>query len=186
MPILEFKGRSAVQHHHYSVLHHQLDPHPKYSVAKNSKLSLDDNLLIHGDNLVALRALQPSFAGRVNCIYIDPPYNTGSEGWIYSDRVASPMISDWLKSVVLRDDLTRHDKWLCMMWPRLQLLRELLADDGAIFISIDDNEVHHLRMLMDEIFGEDAFVATLIWQKKQGGGKTASTSQGNMSTSCAT
>ena len=109
----------------------------------------------------------PRYAGRVNCIYIDPPYNTGNEGWIYNDNVNSPMMQEWLKdkSPVDGEDLERHDKWLCMMWPRLQLLRELLAEDGVIFISIDDNEQQHLRMMMDEIFGEGNFVATVIWQK---------------------
>ena len=102
----------------------------------------------------------------MKCIYIDPPYNTGNEGWIYNDRVNSPMIRDWFNKTVDRDDLTRHDKWCCMMLPRLKLLRELLTDDGAIFVSIDDNEVHHLRALMDEVFGEQNFVAEFIWQKR--------------------
>jgi DNA modification methylase len=128
--------------------------------------SLHDNLIIEGDNLKALKALLPAYHGKVKCIYIDPPYNTGNEGWIYNDRVNSPMIRDWLGKTVDRDDLTRHDKWCCMMLPRLKLLRELLRDDGAIFVSIDDNEVHHLRALMDEVFGEENFVADFIWQKR--------------------
>ncbi len=128
----------------------------------------DDNLIIHGDNLHALKALLPRYAGRVKCIYIDPPYNTGKEGWVYNDRVNSPLMRQWLAEnrPVDGEDLERHDKWLCMMWPRLHLLRELLSDDGAIFISIDDNEQHHLRMMMDEIFGADNFVTNIIWQKK--------------------
>ena len=101
----------------------------------------------------------------MKCVYIDPPYNTGNEGWAYNDSVNSPLMRDWLGRVVDRDDLTRHDKWCCMMMPRLKLLRELLREDGAIFVSIDDNEVHHLRCLMDEVFGEENFVATAIWQK---------------------
>jgi adenine-specific DNA-methyltransferase len=101
----------------------------------------------------------------VKCIYIDPPYNTGSERWAYNDNVNSPMIQDWLGKVVDREDLTRHDKWCCMMMPRLKLLRELFRDDGAIFVSIDDNEVHRLRSLMDEVFGEENFVTTIIWHK---------------------
>ncbi|MCY4653683.1 MAG: site-specific DNA-methyltransferase [Dehalococcoidia bacterium] len=127
----------------------------------------DDNLVIHGDNLHALKALLPRYAGRVKCIYIDPPYNTGNEGWVYNDRVNSPLMKAWLKEngPVDNEDLERHDKWLCMMWPRLHLLRELLSEDGVIFVSIDDNEQHHLRMLMDEIFGEKNFPATIIWQK---------------------
>ena len=101
----------------------------------------------------------------MKCIYIDPPYNTGNEAWVYNDAVNSPMMKDWLGKVVDREDLTRHDKWLCMMMPRLKLLREFLTEDGAIFVSIDDNEVHWLRGLLDEIFGEENFITTVIWQK---------------------
>ncbi len=134
------------------------------------KPGLDGNLIIHGDNLHALKALMPRYAGRVNCIYIDPPYNTGNEKWLYNDNVNSPMMQNWLtgKSPVDGEDLERHDKWLCMMWPRLQLLRELLAEDGVIFISIDDNEQHRLRMMMDEIFGEENFLADVVWQHRYG------------------
>lgn len=135
--------------------------------------SLHDNLIIEGDNLKALKALLPTYHGKVKCIYIDPPYNTGNEGWIYNDRVNSPMMREWLGRTVDRDDLTRHDKWCCMMLPRLKLLRELLTDDGAIFVSIDDNEVHHLRALMDEVFGEGNFVTTIVWQKNDGPKNTA-------------
>ncbi len=108
----------------------------------------------------------PRYAGRVNCIYIDPPYNTGNENWVYNDNVNSPMMKEWLKdkSPVDGEDLERHDKWLCMMWPRLHLLRELLAEDGVIFVSIDDNEQHRLRMVMDEIFGEGNFVTCVAAQ----------------------
>ena len=110
----------------------------------------------------------PRYAGKVNCIYIDPPYNTGNEGWVYNDNVNSPLMKEWLKgkSPVDGEDMERHDKWLCMMWPRLQLLRELLADDGVMFVSIDDNEQHRLRMVMDEIFGDDNFIENFIWVKK--------------------
>ena len=131
----------------------------------SEKASLHDNLILEGDNLAALKALLPTYQGKVKCIYIDPPYNTGNEGWAYNDKVNSPMMQEWLGKVVDRDDLTRHDKWCCMMLPRLKLLRELLRDDGAIFVSIDDNEVHRLRSLMDEVFGEDNFLTTTIWQK---------------------
>ena len=119
----------------------------------------DDNLIIHGDNLHALKALLPRYANGIKCIYIDPPYNTGNEGWVYNDNVNSPVMQQWLteNSPIDNEDLERHDKWLCMMWPRLHLLKELLADDGIIFISIDDNEVHHLRMLMEEVFKEGNF-----------------------------
>ena len=168
MPTLDFKGKQLVYAHHLSVPARTLEPDARKSLPlKGSKPSLDDNLIIHGDNLHALKALMPRYAGRVNCIYIDPPYNTGNEGWIYNDNVNSPMMQEWLKDKgpVDGEDLERHDKWLCMMWPRLHLLRELLAEDGVIFISIDDNEQHRLRMVMDEIFGGENFVATVIWQK---------------------
>jgi adenine-specific DNA-methyltransferase len=160
---LNFKGKSFVQNHHLLVKYHQLIPRKDKSLT--DKVSLRDNLIIHGDNLKALKALVPMYAGKVKCIYIDPPYNTGNENWVYNDNVNSPMMQDWLGKVVDREDLTRHDKWLCMMMPRLKLLRDLLRDDGVIFVSIDDNEVHHLRGLMDEVFGEDNFVATVIWEK---------------------
>ena len=168
MPTLDFKGKQLVYAHHLTVPSRTLEPAPRKSLPlKGSKPSLDDNLIIHGDNLHALKALMPRYAGQVNCIYIDPPYNTGNENWAYNDNVNSPMMQEWLKdkSPVDGEDLERHDKWLCMMWPRLQLLRELLAEDGVIFISIDDNEQHRLRMVMDEIFGGENFVATIIWEK---------------------
>ena len=128
---------------------------------------LDDNLIIHGDNLHALKALLPAFGGRVQLIYIDPPYNTGNKEWKYLDNVAHPMLQAWLSEEVDREDLTRHDKWLCMMTPRLKLLKELLKEDGVILVSIDDFEAHRLRMLMDEIFGEENFVAQLVWEKSR-------------------
>lgn len=136
---------------------------PGASVGKESK-----NLIVHGDNLEALKALMPFYKGKVKCIYIDPPYNTGNEGWVYNDKANSPKIREWLHKVVGSEgeDLTRHDKWLCMMYPRLKLLKDLMTDDGAIFVSIDDNEQHHLRLLMDEIFGANNFVTNVIWQKK--------------------
>ena len=176
MPTLDFKGKSLVYAHHLSVPARTLEPDAKKSLPpKGSKPSLDDNLIIHGDNLHALKALMPRYAGKIKCIYIDPPYNTGNEGWIYNDNVNSPMMQEWLKgkSPVDGEDLERHDKWLCMMWPRLHLLRELLAEDGVIFISIDDNEQHRLRMMMDEIFGEKNFVATVIWHKMDSPKNTA-------------
>lgn len=136
--------------------------------APEGKPSLDDNLIIHGDNLEALKALLPTHAGKIDCIFIDPPYNTGNEGWCYNDNVRSPLMQEWLKKAanpVDKEDLERHDKWLCMMWPRLQLLHELLSENGSIWITLDDNEIHRFRSMMDEIFGEDNFVATCIWHK---------------------
>ena len=165
MPTLEFKGKQIIYAHHLTVPYRPLIPDPDKSL---NPAGTDDNLIIHGDNLKALKALLRRYAGRVKCIYIDPPYNTGNERWAYNDKVNSPLMREWLNQTVDSEDLERHDKWLCMMWPRLQLLKELLADDGVIFVSIDDNEQHHLRMLMDEIFGEVNLVAQFIWRKRTG------------------
>lgn len=164
MPTLHFKGKTFVQNHHLAVKYHQLVP--KKELSLTDKVSLHDNLIIQGDNLKALKALLPTYAGKVKCIYIDPPYNTGNEKWVYNDNVNSPMINEWLGNIVDKEDLTRHDKWLCMMMPRLKLLRELLSEDGAIFISCDDNEQHRLRLLLDEVFGSQNFIQNIIWQKK--------------------
>lgn len=164
MAILNFKGKTFVQNHHLTVKYHQMIPQKDKSLT--DKVSLNDNLIIHGDNLIALKALLPTYGGKVNCIYIDPPYNTGNEKWVYNDDVNSPMIQEWLGKVVDKDDLTRHDKWLCMMMPRLKLLRELLHENGVIFVSIDDYEIHHLRALMDEVFGEQNYISTFVWKRR--------------------
>jgi adenine-specific DNA-methyltransferase len=138
--------------------------------AKARKASLDDNLIIHGDNLEALKALLPRYAGKVDVIYIDPPYNTGNEGWAYNDNVNSPLMKEWLGKVVDRDDLERHDKWCCMMWPRLELLHELLSDTGFLFTSLDDNELANFIEMADEIFGsEDSLVANIIIESNKRG-----------------
>jgi len=126
-------------------------------------------MIIEGDNLIALKALLPQFAGKIKCVCIDPPYNTGEEGWVYNDKVNSPLINDWLGKVVGKDDLTRHDKWLCMMTPRLKIIKDLMSNDGAIFICIDENELPRLISLMDEIFGEDKQLGILTWYKKRKG-----------------
>ncbi len=160
MPTLHFKGKTFVQNHHLAVKYHQLVP--KNELSLTDKVSLHDNLIIQGDNLKALKALLPTYAGKVKCIYIDVPYNTGNENWIYNDNVNSPMIQEWLGKAVDIEDLTRHDKWLCMMMPRLKLLRELLSEDGVIFISCDDNELANLRVLLNEIFGETNFYSQVI------------------------
>lgn len=163
MPTLNWIGKEAVVEHHKKV--------PLRLLECDKSLSAGDpeagNLLVQGDNLEALKALLPRYKGQVKCIYIDPPYNTGNEGWIYNDNVNDPRIKKWLGEVVGKEaeDLCRHDKWLCMMYPRLALLREFLTTDGAVFISIDDNEVQSLRAIMDEVFGAQNFVATIIWQK---------------------
>ncbi len=163
MAELRFKGKTFVQNHHLMVPYHELIPVKSKSLT--DKVTLQDNLIIHGDNLKALKALLPMYAGKVKCIYIDPPYNTGNEKWAYNDNVNAPMMQDWLGKVVDREDLTRHDKWLCMMTPRLKLLKELLSDDGIILISIDENEAYRLRALTDEVFSEENFIAQLVWEK---------------------
>lgn len=175
MATLSFKGKTFVQNHHLAVKYHQLIP--KKNKSLTSKVSLNDNLIIHGDNLKALKALLPTYAGKISCIYIDPPYNTGNEKWIYNDNVNSPMMQDWLGKVVDKEDLTRHDKWLCMMMPRLRLLWELLSDDGVIFVSIDENEQAHLHMLMDDVFRSN-YIATFVWAGR--GGKGGTTQQVEM------
>jgi adenine-specific DNA-methyltransferase len=172
MPVLQFKGKTAVECYHYTVPHHTLDFDKKLSILpKGEKPDLDGNLIIEGDNLLALKALLPTHAGRVKCVYIDPPYNTGNEGWVYNDNLTQPQFKEWIGKAVGKEgeDACRHDKWCCMMYPRLALLKELLHDEGAIFVSIDDNEVHHLRMMLDELYGEENFVATLVWQKSKKG-----------------
>ena len=168
MARIEFAGARYVRNYHLSVPHHELELDKKKSLT--AKPSLEDNLIIHGDNLKALKALLPHYAGKVKCIYIDPPYNTGNENWVYNDNVNSPRHKEWLGKVVDKDCQDRHDRWLSMMTPRLKLLRELLKDDGVIFISIDDNEVTNLRMLLDEIYGEENFVQQIIWKNKYGPG----------------
>ena len=141
-------------------------------LGKGEKPGLDGNLIIEGDNLIALKALLPTHAGRIKCIYIDPPYNTGNEGWVYNDNLTQPQFKEWIGQTVGKEgeDATRHDKWCCMMYPRLQLLKELLRDDGAILISIDENEVHSLRMMMDEIFRVEMPLATLVWKRRSPSG----------------
>ncbi|MBR4153900.1 MAG: site-specific DNA-methyltransferase [Paludibacteraceae bacterium] len=162
MPTLNWIGKDKVVNHATAVPFHVLEH--KYNFGGES-----ENKIIYGDNLLALKSLLPEYEGRIKCIYIDPPYNTGNEGWIYNDKVNSPQIKKWLGEVVGREgeDLSRHDKWLCMMYPRLKLLKKLLADDGAIFISIDDNEQANLKLICDEIFGAQNFIASLPWQSRQ-------------------
>lgn len=163
MPEIVFKGKEYVYNHHLTVPYRPLVVDAAKGIGPGD---LNSNLVIHGDNLHALKALLPRYAGRVDLVFIDPPYNTGNEGWCYSDGVNSPIMKEWLSTnPVDGDDMLRHDKWLCMMWPRLVLLRELMSESGSIWITLDDNEVHRARMVLDEIFGADNFVATCIWQK---------------------
>ncbi len=161
MPTLNWIGKDAVTKHHKNVPFRLLEPVPELSCGPADA----GNLIVQGDNLHALKALLPRYAGQVKCIYIDPPYNTGNEGWVYNDNVNSPEIRQWLGEVVGKEGetLDRHDRWLCMMYPRLVLLKQFLREDGLIFISIDDNELQSLRWLMDEIFQRKNFVAQFIW-----------------------
>ena len=170
MSEIVFKGKEYVYNHHLTVPYRPLVAQPGKGIGADGADSnggdLSGNLVIHGDNLHALKSLLPRHAGKVDLIFIDPPYNTGNEGWCYSDGVNSPIMKEWLSTnPVDGEDMLRHDKWLCMMWPRLVLLRELLSDSGSIWITLDDNEVHRARMVLDEIFGEQAFIANVIWQK---------------------
>ncbi len=171
MPTLNWIGKEAVVNHHLDVAFRTLDEKYTFAAdggdASNAPAEESENKIIHGDNLEALKALLPEYEGRIKCIYIDPPYNTGNENWVYNDNVNSPRIRKWLGQVVGKEaeDLTRHDKWLCMMYPRLKLLQKLLADDGAIFISIDDNEQANLKLICDEIFGAGNFVEIFSWRK---------------------
>lgn len=169
MPTLEWIGKDKVVNHHQQVPFRTLER--QYSFDEKGQHDEDngsENMIIHGDNLEALKALLPQYEGRVKCIYIDPPYNTGEENWVYNDNVNDPKIKKWLGEVVGKEgeDLSRHDKWLCMMYPRLKLLHKLLSNDGTIFISIDDNEQANLKLVCDEIFGSNNFVANFIWEKR--------------------
>ena len=165
MPTLNWIGKEVVVNHDKEVPFRLLKKVKAHSVGDNSQ-----NLIIHGDNLEALKALMPYYQGKIKCIYIDPPYNTGNEKWVYNDKVNSPKIKKWLGKVVgdESEDLCRHDKWLCMIYPRLKLLKDLLNDEGIIFVSIDDSEITHLRNIMDEIFDESNFISQIIWHRKRG------------------
>ena len=169
MPTLHWIGKEAVVKHHKDVPYRLLERVPELDCG----VSDSGNLIVQGDNLHALKALLPRFAGQVKCIYIDPPYNTGNEGWVYNDNVNSPEIRKWFEEhkVVGKEGetLDRHDRWLCMMYPRLLLLKRFLTDDGVIFVSIDDNEVAYLRLLMDEIFESRNFVSDIVWQRSKKG-----------------
>ncbi|MBM3492905.1 MAG: site-specific DNA-methyltransferase, partial [Armatimonadetes bacterium] len=170
MPELVFKGKEFVYNHHLTVPYSPILRHPDKSIGSGT---LDDNLIVHGDNLLALKALMPRYAGKVDCIFIDPPYNTGNEGWSYNDNVNSPIMREWLThNPVNAEDMLRHDKWCCMMWPRLRLLYELLAETGSLWMTIDGTEYARARLMLDELFGEGGpgnqanHVATIAWQKR--------------------
>ena len=161
MPILNWSGKDKVVNHHNDVPYCTLEQQYVEGASES------DNMIIHGDNLIALKALLPKYEGKIKCIYIDPPYNTGNEEWVYNDNVNDPTIKKWLGEVVGKEgeDFSRHDKWLCMMYPRLRLLQKLLSDDGYIFISISfPYEEAHLRLICDEIFGSTNFIGELTWE----------------------
>ena len=178
MPTLNWIGKDKVISHHQDVPYRVLE-HKYGFTAQNgdqTEPTESGNKIIHGDNLEALKSLLPEYEGKVKCIYIDPPYNTGNKDWVYNDNIDHPKMQKWLENTlkakaenkdatVAIDDLTRHDKWLCMIYPRLRLLQKLLDDDGAIFISIDDNEQANLKIICDEIFGIRNFVGTYFWYK---------------------
>lgn len=177
MPTLDWIGKDKVINHHKDVLYKVFER--KYSFDESGMHKEDihsNNMIIHGDNLEALKSLLPQYEGKIKCIYIDPPYNTGNEGWIYNDNVNDPKIKKWLGEVVGKEgeDLSRHDKWLCMMYPRLVLLQKLLADDGAIFISIDDNEKDYLKLICNEIFGANYYMGTIVRATGQTTGQDSS------------
>ena len=168
MPTLEWIGKEKVINHHQDVPYRVLERQYSYDEqGQHAEDNGSENMVIHGDNLEALKSLLPRYEGKVKCIYIDPPYNTGNEGWVYNDNVNDPKIKKWLGEVVGKEgeDLSRHDKWLCMMYPRLKLLYKLLADEGVIFISIDDAEYANLKLVCDEIFGSSCFVSNVSWQR---------------------
>ena len=172
MPTLNWIGKDKVVNHHQDVPFRVLEH--KYGFTEKGEQpneTSSGNKIIHGDNLEGLKSLLPEYEGAIDVIYIDPPYNTGQENWVYNDNVNHAKIKKWLGEIVGKDeeDFTRHDKWLCMMYPRLKLLHKLLSTDGVIFMSIDDNEQINLRYLCDEIFGKKNFIATLSWEKKKKG-----------------
>jgi adenine-specific DNA-methyltransferase len=180
MPELYFKGKEFVYNHHLTVPYRPLERQPDKSILPpfqgegRGGDGVSGNLIIHGDNLHALKALLPHYAGKVDCIFIDPPYNTGNESWSYNDNVNSPIMREWLSSnPINREDMLRHDKWACLMYPRLKLLHELLSEQGSFWMTLDDNEIHHARLILDDIFGAENFVATCIWHKMDSPKNTA-------------
>lgn len=150
MPILDWLNKDEAVKISATVPHRLLEPVPDLDYGDASS----ENMLIQGDNLDALKALVPLYAGKVKCIYIDPPYNTKSAFEHYDDNL-------------------EHSKWLSMLYPRLEILRELLSNDGSIWASIDDNEGHYLKVMMDEILGRPNFIANVVWQKAYTSNQTA-------------
>jgi len=173
MPTLQFKGKTAVETYHHTVPHHTFEFNLKLSeLPKGEKPSLDGNLIIEGDNLLALKALLPTHAGRIKCIYIDSPYNTGEEGWIYNDNLTQPQFKDWIGQVVGKEeeDACRHDKWCCMIYARLAILRDLLTEDGVLFASIGEDELHNLRLVANEVYRTEKPLITFVWRRRSPSG----------------
>lgn len=165
MPTLNWIGKEAVINHHLDVPFHLLKDVPELGCGDPGS----GNLIVEGDNLLALKALLPYYKGKVKCICIDPPYNTGKEGWTYNDKADSPIIRKWRNELVGKEGetLDRHDRWLCMMYPRLALLREFLSEDGIMFVNIDDIELPYLRILLDDLFPHAQAknrLACFIWE----------------------
>lgn len=168
MPTLNWIGKDKIVNHHQDVPYRVLEHKYGFTLkGQQNELTDSGNLIIHGDNLEALKALLPQYEGQVDIAYIDPPYNTGKEKWLYTDNVNHPKIEKWLNETVgvEGEDLSRHDKWLCMMYPRLKLIHKLLKDDGVFFCSIDDYEHGNLKPMLDEIFGPLNFMNNVIWQR---------------------
>ena len=160
MSNLQFQGRALVEYSHAAALHHELIP-----VDSGQPYRMPDrneHLVVEGSHLAALKALLPTHGGKARCIWLSVPRSRGRAGWIYRDVVDHPRFEEWLGERVTDGDPVRRDKWCCMMLPRLRGLRELLAEDGVVLVSVDDDEVHYLRLLMDEVFGERNFVATVL------------------------
>lgn len=175
MPTLQWVGKDKVVNHHHDVPLRLLKQEYTFVANAGAPANSTGNRIVHGDNLEVLKSLLPEFEGKVNCIYIDPPYNTGNESWVYNDNVNDPKIKKWLGQVVGKEgeDLSRHDKWLCMMYPRLKLLHRLLAHDGVMLMSLDSNEHRYAEVMLDEIFGAPNRIETVVWKKSYGGGSKA-------------
>ncbi len=165
MPTLNWIGKEAVVNHHLEVPFRMLKDVPELGCGDPGS----GNLIVEGDNLVALKALLPYYRGKVKCICIDPPYNTGNEGWTYNDSADSPLIKKWRDEIVGAEGvaLDRHDRWLCMMYPRLSLLKEFLSQDGILFVNIDDIELPYLRIMLDNLFPHSQAknrLACFVWE----------------------
>src|SRR5690349_11114527 len=165
MPTLHWIGKDKVINHHLDVPFKVLEHGYGFDNGKQTPYETGSgNKIIYGDNLEALKALLPEYEGKIKCIYIDPPYNTGNENWVYNDNVNDPKIKKWLGQVVGKEseDLSRHDKWLCMMYPRLKLLQKLLSPDGSLIISIGYQELFNLIPVIRELFASKQIACVTV------------------------